>query len=691
MALSPEKIAEMDAALGVQSSIAPNRMAEMDAALSSQLNPVFNFAQQAYDANPQAAQQGRIAREMQEQLPVVTGAGKGARSILSGLASIGDIPAMGLNAVGLREGDLPSQQVSQYIDQQTYGALAPKTAMDRYADQLGQFAGGAGGVNAVFQGSKLMRPLMTETIPQAAAMGGAAIGSQAAEEMGGGGVAQMAGGLAGGITGAGLASGLQSAFKTTPKVSPTTGAERFVAKNITPEEAQFSLERIQQLQGRDVDASLAIASPSEPIFRIAETRAQTLQGAREAQRSIDTVIKDVTKLENSFISNLANNSKSSLDDANVFKTSATSIKNAIIDARTKRARPLYEAIQNKKIPPNLVKNIVSKNPVIAREIDNIANDPVMQQFLQGAEPNTIGYLDKVKQAIDSKMSVALRQGDNSAVAAYKQAKINLIDSIESYVPAYKDARFAFEQDSVILDKFLGGKKGAVKQIIELADDDATKAYGKIFSSSLQPEQITKIRRTFELLGQPEAFKSLTRGYLSQRLAMAAKEGQDVLLDKVFQRQFERDQIRAAIGDKQQLKLFNEVLRASNIAKRSKELGMRVNSATFGRGAAKEQIDRAALTTYGKASTGITETRQKIQALGSFSNKEVQELLQDERFYIELDKILFNPEIGKKFLKDYLGNPSLRGQITAEIFDQAGKATLREKTLPAATQTIIQGE
>lgn len=685
MPLTPERIAEMDAALG--GALPVNRMAEMDAALSSQLNPVFNFAQQAYDANPQAAQRGRVARELQEQYPVMTGMGQGARSILSGLSSVGDLPAAGLNAIGLREGALPSQQVKEYIDVQTSGAFAPQNAMQRYQEQAGEFVGGAGGINALFSGSKMMQPLVTKTLPQAGGVVGAALGSQYAEEQGGGQLAQMGGGLAGGIAGAGLASGMQ--IKPTPKVSPTTGAERFVAKNITPEEAQFSLERIQQLQGKNVDASLAVASPSEPVFRIAETRAQTLQGAREAQRSIDTVIKDVTKLENSFISNLAANSKSVVDDANVFKTSATSIKNAIVDARRAKAKPLYEAIQNKKVPPNLIKNLVQKNPVVAREFESVATDPVMQQFLQGAEPNTIGYLDKVKQAIDSKMSVALRQGDNSAVAAYKQAKTNLIDSIESYVPAYKDARFAFEQDSAILDKFLGGKKGAVKQIIELADDDAAKAYTKIFS--LQPEQITKTRRTFELLGQPEAFKALTRGYLSQRLAKVASEGDDVLLTKVLRTPVERARIEAAIGDKQQLKLFNEVLKASNIARRSKELGMRAGFPTLGRAAAKEQIDRAALSTYGKAATGITETRQKIQAFGSFSNKEVQELLQNEQFYIELDKILFNPEIGKKFLKDYLGNPSLRGQITAEIFDQAGKATIREKTLPAATQTIIQGQ
>jgi hypothetical protein len=682
MALTAKEIAEMDMALG------GDVIAAMDADLQAP-NPIFNFAQQAYDANPQAAQQQRVGRELREQYPIATSAGQGARYILSGLASMGDLPAAGMNALGIREGALPSQQVKQYIDQQTYGALTPRTARERYQEQIGEFVGGAGGMNALFSGSKMMQPLVTKTLPQAGGVVGAAVGSQFAEEQGGGALSQMGGGLIGGLTGAGLASGAQAAFRQSPKTASTTGAERFVAKNITPEEAQLSLDRIQQLQAKNVDSSLAVATPSEPIFRIAETRAQTLQGAREAQRTIETVIKDVTKLENSFISNLASNSKSVVDDANVFKTSATSIKNAIIDARRAKATPLYQAIEGKAVPPSLVKNLVTKNPVVAREFENVATDPVMQQFLQGAEPNTVGFLDKVKQAIDSKMSVALRQGDNSAVAAYKQAKTNLTSAIEDYVPAYRNARFAFEQDSVILDKFLGGKKGAIKQIVELADEDATKAFTKIFS--LQPEQIARTRRTFELLGQPEAFKALTRGYLSQRLAKVASEGDDVLLSKVLRTPLQRAQIEAALGDKQQIKLFNEVLRASNVARRSKDLGMRAGSPTLGRAAAKEQIDRASLSGYGKAVTGITEARQKVQALGSFSNKEVQELLQNEQFYIELDKILFNPEIGKKFLNNYLKNPNMRGQTVAEIFDQAGKATMKEKLTPAVTQTIMQGQ
>lgn len=484
--------------------------------------------------------------------------------------------------------------------------------------------------------------------------------------------------------------------KTTKVLRPriaegvTNRVTDFLSKQFTPEEAAHSLKRMQELEAINVKAPLGAASTSEPIFQIASTRAKTLEGARDAKTSLDTVIKGITNAENDFVTNLAAKSKDSLDDATVFKTSATSIKNAIIDARRAKAAPLYEAIQDKRIPPNLVKSLVQNNPIIARELGNIGNDPVMLQLLGDAKPNTVGFLDKLKQSMDGKIDVAVRTGDSSSIKAYTAAKNNLIAGVEKYVPAYKQARYAFEKDSNILDSFLGGKKGAINKIVQLADQDANKSYAQIFS--LQPEQITQVRRTFEKLGQKDAFGALTRGYLSQKLAkVAGSQNEQVLLSRVLNNKIDRERVIAAVGDPKKVNLFNEVLKASDVVQRSKELSPGYGSQTFMRGEMEKQMQQEFQSNLGRVGGKVGRLRQRITGLSGFSTKELQEISKKEQYYTELQKVLFDPESGQQFLKDYLkaNSPASKSKVIATIISRAARNTAPPAA--AATQNLIMGQ
>lgn len=451
-----------------------------------------------------------------------------------------------------------------------------------------------------------------------------------------------------------------------------TGAPKaieYLKSQFTPADIEKSIGRIEELQKIGVKAPLATIAP-ESVFQIAATRAQTLQGANVAKKSVQTLATDIARAESDLIENLAKTSKDALSDAEVFKTSATSIKNAIIDSRKAKANVLYGAIADKKIPPNLVQNMVNSSPVLRAEFASIPNSPVTQELIGSAKPNTVAYLDAVKKSIDGKIQTAMRAGDTANVAAYQQAKTRLIDGVEQYVPAYKDARFAFETDSNILDKFVGGKKGAINQILSLADEDATKAFNKVFS--LQPQQIEKMRRTFEKMGQKGAFNSLSRGYVTQKLVKAAgsqTEGK-VNLAKVLNNQIDRDRVGAAIGDKNKLKLFQQVLNAQDeVLNNAKALAPRSGSPTFARAAAQEQMQTQAQSKFGRLTGALAAGKQRLGSLGGFNSKEVQQLSQNEAFYTELQRILFDPSSGEQFLKAY-NKSGNKAAIINNIYEQA---------------------
>ena len=572
----------------------------------------------------------------------------------------------------------PVDELRNFIDTKTQGQLQPAGAGERYIEQAQQFIGGGLAMNPLAAGN--LASLGTRTAPQIAGLTGAAIGSQTAEEAGLGAAGQFVGGLAGGMAGAAA---------LTPKPETSKKVVDFLGKMVTPEEAKQTLKSINRLEQIGIKAPLGAATASEPVFQIASTRAKTLEGARDARVALDSVIEGITKTEGDFIKNLAAQSKNSVDDAMVFKSSATSIKNALVDARRAKAQPLYEAIADKAIPPSWLKGLTNKNPIIAQQLDNVSTDPVMQQFLQGAKPNTVGYLDKVKQAIDAKISVAARQGDNTSVAAYQQAKGNLIDAVEQYVPAYKDARMAFANDTEVLEYALGGKKGAIKQIIEMADEDAVKAYNKIFS--MQPEQIAQTRRTFEKLGQKEAFGALTRGYLSQKLAKAAgSQDEQVLLSRVLNNKVDRDRIMAAIGSPKKIEMFNRVLEASDIVARSKELSPRFGSQTYVRGEVEKQMQQQFQSKFGQGAGWIGRQRQRITGVIGMNTKELQEISKKESYYTELQKILFSPDEGKRFLEQYLkGNEAQKAEVLGNVINNA--ATRAMATSAGAQSAIQAGE
>ncbi len=646
----------------------------------------IEFPDNMSDAQIEAVLRQQFPPQQTESMnPLARSFGAAGRNIAVGAAGVADLARTALNplyALGAKGAELagapetaaylqgavqapmPSQFVQQSIDQATGGQLQPQGRAGRYAEQLGQFVGGAAGMNPLAVGK--LAPLATKTIPQVAGVAGAAAGSQTAEEMGAGALGQLAGGLVGG----GIA-----ASATMPKPDASKKVVNFLGKLFTKEEAEKTLQSMKRLEEIGMSVPLGAASASEPVFQIASTRAKTLEGARDAGKSLESIMTGITKIEGSLIKDMATQSKGALDDAEVFKKSATSIKNALVDARRAKAQPLYEAIADKSIPPNLLKNLVSKNPIIAQQLENVGSDPVMQQFLQGSKPNTVGYLDKVKQAIDAKSQVAIRQGDNATVAAYQEAKTNLIKAIEGYVPAYKDARTAFSQDSEILDYVLGGKKGAIRQIVEMADEDAIKTYNKVFS--LQPEQIAQTRRTFEKLGQKEAFGALTRGYLSQKLSSAAgSQDEQVLLSKVLNNKVDRDRIAAAIGDPKKLELFNRVLEASDVVKRSKELAPRFGSQTFVRGEVDKQMQQQFQSKFGQAAGWVGRQRQRITGLLGMSSKELQEISKKESYYTELQKILFDSKVGQQFLSDYLkADEAGKAQTVANIINNAATRTM----------------
>lgn len=226
MALTPEKIAVLDAYFGNQ---------------------------QAQPASPQLDEGTRTG-------------GRIARDFLTGVSSVADIPqilitrplaAVGQKAANLfganeleqqlneyRTAPLPSEMVEGKIDEYTQNTLQPQNAVERIVDSGVRAASGGVAMGPTKLGVKGISDL-------GAAIGGG-LGAQATAEVTDNPIAQIVGGLAGGVAGAG---------KTTPK-APSLSSQS--SKNLAKEAIQEGIP-LRQSQVKDNRFGKTIASVTNTV------------------------------------------------------------------------------------------------------------------------------------------------------------------------------------------------------------------------------------------------------------------------------------------------------------------------------------------------------------------------------------------------------------------------------------------
>ena len=457
----------------------------------------------------------------------------------------------------------------------------------------------------------------------------------------------------------------------------TNRVSNFLSQYFTPELQNQVVNQQQTLKEIGVDVPLAFLG-NEGVNLVAKGMAGTPEGSLIAKKSADELAKQLSRAQSSFITRTGREGGSEL-----FKTGANTIKDSIVQSRRLKAAELYGVIKDKAIPPTLMKSL-SKSPILEREMQNVANDPVVLELMAGAKPNSVAYLDAIKQGIDGKIGAAIRAGDNTTVKAYQQAKNKLITAVEQYIPDYKIARFAYEQDSAILDKFLGGKKGTINKIIELSGEEPDKAYGVIFSKFNSPQNISKTRQAFQQYGQEEAFDSLTRGYLSGLVTGGVKgrvAGGEVPLNKLITNERFK-QLSAAIGDPEKVKLFQTILKAQDdVLKNIGYVMPRGSSPTTPLAETNKRITQAGLSKFGKTVSGISNVRSRLAGLAGFNAKEISEISQNPKFYDQLQEILFDPN--SNWVKQFkAATPKGRGLIINDVIKQAATVAAPRITFEA---------
>lgn len=165
---------------------------------------------------------------------------------------------------------------------------------------------------------------------------------------------------------------------------------------------------------------------------------------------------------------------------------STASKQKIVD--------LYTAANKWNIKPSVVAEF-KNDPVIAEAFKRVENDPAYQRKLKDVSPNNVAYLNQVKRALQDMEGSALRAGEKDRAAEFKAARGDLVDTIDSSVPAYKEARMEAQKSIVRsqLQKAMNNKeiKGTTFYNTILKNDDK---FNQIVSSLKNvPEAQEKLR------------------------------------------------------------------------------------------------------------------------------------------------------------------------------------------------------
>lgn len=121
----------------------------------------------------------------------------------------------------------------------------------------------------------------------------------------------------------------------------------------------------------------------------------------------------------------------------------------LIQRRSQEAAPLYEQAFQTPIKTNDEIEAVLSSPA-GQRASQLATDAIGNQRAGGAEVSGIQYLHEVKRALDGMIGEAQRSGNPSVVMDLTQVKNRLLAQIDEQVPAYRDARKLYADESSVL-------------------------------------------------------------------------------------------------------------------------------------------------------------------------------------------------------------------------------------------------
>jgi len=376
------------------------------------------------------------------------------------------------------------------------------------------------------------------------------------------------GAILGGVVGGGVSAIGEGIKKATPAVKNMFPKYReqqkladFIEGNpIIKEKMPNILARIDDAKSRGVDLTFAEAVYQETKDPTLLTQARALieknrqVGGKLLQQQ---AIKEQTQIPEMFGKTTRDiGAVESVDDI------GAQVKNelggVIEKERSKlqeKARPVYEAIRNKKIP---AKSELFRDPVIQQEIKDALKDPLFMREAKDLKLNSIGFLDEIKKNIDVKIN-NLNPKDRITFKRLTQVKNLITNTIDQYVPDYAKARNIYVEGMPNIELLSKGKVGKIAQMIDV---DNNKIVDSIFSNATSEKQVAQIAKNLK----PETREALVASYFdnAMRSVRGDEAGIGTLPNKLFSTARDKNKIALLLNDHEkysEIKNTMEVLKA----------------------------------------------------------------------------------------------------------------------------------
>lgn len=225
----------------------------------------------------------------------------------------------------------------------------------------------------------------------------------------------------------------------------------------------------------------------------------------------------------------------------------------LIAARSRAAQPLYESAYATQVDPQAMVPVLN-DPYLRDMFQQVQANKLYG--LKGEGSNSIAVIDAVKKNLDDMIESAKRAGENNKARVLMEKKNTLVGLADEAVPAYAEARAAWEGPSKLINAMEQGR-GFMKGDIE----DLQGALAKMPESEREFFRQGVMR---ELRGQVEKSRE---GLSSVRTRLGTPEAKKRFAEAFPSQQNADDFIRAIEAENTKQAAANEILRGSQTAQR----------------------------------------------------------------------------------------------------------------------------
>lgn len=434
---------------------------------------------------------------------------------------------------------------------------------------------------------KISEALTTAPGVQAVAAGTGAASGGLTREAGGGPLAQFLASMVGGVGGGYAAAktlpeaitGMASSNRSVPSGNK---AQNEITKEIlkrpdAPELIAAAKQRMAESEAAGVPITLAEALNDPALMTRTGQLTHYPEVAGQTKEFFDTRNNLVTQALKKVGDNISPHQ--TVDDAaNAVQDATEKAIKRMQDNMSAQAKPFYDEALTKKVPPNALKALVKKFPIIGDVMTKVQTDKLYAQELGKESANSVRILDQTKKEMDDMIAAARQGGERNKARLLTEAKNKMVNLADKYAPSYKQARDIYahnaEEDMPKIEKFLGGlvkDKKTPDQVIKGLFDGTAQSTKTITNE----------------IGQ-EAARAGGKGRLLQ--AMETNKGNTDLgiPSKIYGSDRDVEKWKAVLGDR--FTQFDATMKTIEQAAKGEYARPHIGAQTQGRGSEKAIID-----------------------------------------------------------------------------------------------------